>query len=86
MAKTRTATVAWEGKFVRVKKAGRWEYAERTNAAGGVVIVAITDAGSLLLIEQERLPVASRVIELPAWRAIFGERRQRTLPQRPDAS
>jgi ADP-ribose pyrophosphatase len=66
MAKTRTATVAWEGKFVRVKKAGRWEYAERTNAAGGVVIVAITDAGSLLLIEQERLPVASRVIELPA--------------------
>jgi len=59
------ATV-WKGKFLRVMKVGRWEYAERVNAIAGVVIVAVTKDGNLLLTEQERLPVANRVIELPA--------------------
>ena len=43
-----------------------WEYAFRTNASGVVVLVPVTDAGELVLVEQYRIPVKSRVIELPA--------------------
>jgi len=56
----------WEGKFLRVIKIGRWEFAERVNDVQGVVIVAITPDAKLLLTEQERPPVGKRVIELPA--------------------
>jgi len=44
----------------------RWEYAFRTNATGVVVLVPVTDSGELVLVEQYRIPVRSRVIELPA--------------------
>ena len=44
----------------------QWEYAFRTNASGVVVLVPVTDAGELVLVEQYRIPVKSRVIELPA--------------------
>jgi len=43
-----------------------WEYTFRTNASGVVVLVPVTDAGELVLVEQYRIPVKSRVIELPA--------------------
>ena len=43
-----------------------WEYAFRTNASGVVVLVPVTDAGELVLVEQYRIPVKSRVMELPA--------------------
>jgi len=72
MTKTREITIArtpatvWKGKFLRVMKVGAWEYAERVDAIGGVVIVAVTKEGNLLLTEQERLPLRKHVIELPA--------------------
>jgi len=44
----------------------RWEYAFRTNATGVVVLVPVTDTGELILVEQYRIPVRSRVMELPA--------------------
>ncbi len=56
----------WEGKFLRVKICGRWEYAERPNSPAGVVIVAVTPEDKLLLTEQFRIPVGKNVIELPA--------------------
>src|SRR5512139_3342503 len=56
----------WSGKFLRVIKAGHWEYADRIGTSGAVAIVAVTPHGKLLLTEQYRLPVKSRVIELPA--------------------
>lgn len=55
-----------EGKFLRLVKEGAWEYAERKLASGAVIIVAVTDAGKLLLTEQFRIPVGKRVLELPA--------------------
>jgi ADP-ribose pyrophosphatase len=58
--------IVWEGKFLRVKVAGHWEYAERPNSPAGIVIVALTPAGNLLLTEQFRIPVGKNVIELPA--------------------
>ena len=66
MSKTAKPKILWKGKFLRIMRLGRWEYAERVNAIAGVVIVAVTKQGNLLLTEQERVPVGKRVIELPA--------------------
>ena len=66
MSSKANPTTVWKGQFLRIMKVGRWEYAERVNAIAGVVIVAVTKEGNLLLTEQERLPVGKRVIELPA--------------------
>ncbi|MEK7780911.1 MAG: NUDIX hydrolase [Verrucomicrobiota bacterium] len=54
------------GKFLALVKEGQWEYAERTNASGAAIIVAVTDEQKLLLVEQYRIPVHARTIELPA--------------------
>jgi ADP-ribose pyrophosphatase len=54
------------GKFLALIKEGRWEYAHRTNATGAAVIVAVTEERKLLLVEQYRIPVHARTIELPA--------------------
>ena len=57
----------YEGKWLRLKKRGRWEFAERTNAGGmAVIIVAATPEGNLLFVEQDRIPVEGRTIEMPA--------------------
>ena len=54
------------GKFLALVKEGRWEYADRTNATGAAIIVAVTEEQKLLLVEQYRIPVHARTIELPA--------------------
>jgi NTP pyrophosphohydrolases including oxidative damage repair enzymes len=54
------------GKFLALVKEGHWEYADRTNATGAAIIVAVTDEQKLLLVEQYRIPVHARTIELPA--------------------
>ena len=54
------------GKFLALVKEGRWEYADRTNATGAAIIVAVTEEQKLLLVEQFRIPVHARTIELPA--------------------
>ncbi len=58
--------VLYTGKFLAFFKDGRWEYAERVNATGAVIIVAVTAEGKLLLVEQYRVPLHRRTIELPA--------------------
>ena len=58
--------VLYEGHFLRVCRRGRWEYVERSNATGAVVIVAVTDDDRVLLTEQVRPPVDAPVLELPA--------------------
>ncbi len=54
------------GKFLALVREGHWEYADRTNATGAAIIVALTDERKLLLVEQYRIPVHARTIELPA--------------------
>lgn len=54
------------GKFLALVREGHWEYADRTNATGAAIIVAVTDEQNLLLVEQYRIPVHARTIELPA--------------------
>ena len=58
--------VVSEGKFVRLLIKGGWEYVERPNCTGAVIIVAMTRANTLLLTEQYRIPVGKPVIEFPA--------------------
>jgi ADP-ribose pyrophosphatase len=60
------AEVLFEGRYLTVKKEGRWEFVARNNPGGIVVILAITDEQKLILVEQFRAPVNARVIELPA--------------------
>ncbi len=59
-------TIHYNGRYLGLKERDRWEYAFRTNASGVVVLVPVTDAGELILVEQYRIPVQSRVMELPA--------------------
>ena len=61
------AHTVWEGKWLRMRQQGRWEFVERTNDRGlAVIIVAATPDGNLLLVEQERVPIGRRSIEMPA--------------------
>lgn len=55
-----------EGKFLRMVQEGHWEYFERNNCKGIVIILAVTDDNRVILVEQYRMPVHKRVIEFPA--------------------
>jgi ADP-ribose pyrophosphatase len=56
----------WQGKFITAKRQGRWEYVARARGIRAAVIVAVDDDGNLLLVEQYRVPLGRRCLELPA--------------------
>jgi ADP-ribose pyrophosphatase len=60
------ASPVYEGRHLSMLSRGGWEYATRNTARSAVGIVAVTDVGDVLLVEQHRPPVGERVIELPA--------------------
>jgi ADP-ribose pyrophosphatase len=55
-----------EGKYLRLVAQSGWEWVERVNTSGAAVIAAVTDEGSLILVEQFRIPMQRRVLDLPA--------------------
>ena len=55
----------WQGRFLEMKKRGRWEYVGRVGGVEAAVIVAIDD-GDVLLVEQYRVPLGRPCLELPA--------------------
>jgi ADP-ribose pyrophosphatase len=55
-----------DGKFLRFLSENGWEYVIRPHSTGVVVIVAVTAARELILVEQHRVAVHASVIELPA--------------------
>lgn len=57
--------VRWQGKYLRAMQLGRWEYASRTRDVRAVVILAEHD-GKMILIDQHRVPIGGRCLELPA--------------------
>src|SRR5215469_2021144 len=59
-------TILYTGKYLSLVKEGHWEYAERVNATGAAIILAVTNEQKLLLVEQYRIPVHCGTIELPA--------------------
>jgi ADP-ribose pyrophosphatase len=56
----------YRGRWLAMAEQDGWEYATRVNAHAVAVLVPVTDQGELVLVEQYRIPVAARVIELPA--------------------
>lgn len=55
-----------EGRWLSLRKRGRWEYAERNNRGGAVIIVALTAEDKLLFVEQYRVAIQQYTIEMPA--------------------
>jgi ADP-ribose pyrophosphatase len=55
-----------EGNFLRLIREGNWEYVERNNCRGIVIILAMTVDERVILVEQYRQPVHKKVIEFPA--------------------
>lgn len=55
----------WEGRFITAKRRGRWEYVGRARNIGAAVILAVHE-GHVILVDQYRVPLERRCIELPA--------------------
>lgn len=54
------------GKWLTLKRRGRWEFVERNNPQGAVIIVAVTPDDRVLFVEQYRVPILKFTIEMPA--------------------
>lgn len=62
-----TTETLFEGQWLRICRRGRWEYAERTHGEGmAVIIIAMTPDREVLFVEQFRVPLGKRTIEMPA--------------------
>lgn len=60
------AETVWEGRYIKTIVQGRWEYVARRGGIQAAVIVAIDAADNLVLVEQYRVPLGRRCLELPA--------------------
>jgi ADP-ribose pyrophosphatase len=58
--------ILYDGQHLQAVSRQRWEFVRRKHTAGVVIIVALTPEDELLFVEQHRVPVGARVIELPA--------------------
>ncbi|MGH8084752.1 MAG: NUDIX hydrolase [Lysobacter sp.] len=59
--------ILYDGQWLRMVRRGRWEYAERTHGNGmAVIIIAVTPDDDVLFVEQYRVPLGARTIEMPA--------------------
>ncbi|MBB6189302.1 NUDIX hydrolase [Rhodanobacter sp. MP7CTX1] len=56
----------YEGRWLSLRKRGRWEYAERNNPGGAVIILAVTPDDTVLFVEQYRVSILQNTIEMPA--------------------
>ncbi|MFC5436758.1 NUDIX hydrolase [Rhodanobacter umsongensis] len=55
-----------EGRWLSLRKRGRWEYAERNHPGGAVIILAVTPEDNVLFVEQYRVSILQNTIEMPA--------------------
>lgn len=56
----------FESQWLGLYRRGHWDYARRPNSDACVGILAVTDQGEVVLVEQFRIPMGKRVIEVPA--------------------
>ncbi|MEO8748167.1 MAG: NUDIX hydrolase, partial [Rhodanobacter sp.] len=56
----------YAGKWLSLRRRGRWEYAERNNPGGAVIILAVTPDDKVLFVEQYRVAIQCNTIEMPA--------------------
>lgn len=58
--------VMWEGQFITAYRRGRWEFVGRSRGIHAAVILAVDAQDHVILVNQYRVPVGRRCIELPA--------------------
>jgi ADP-ribose pyrophosphatase len=58
--------ILFESQWLNLYRIGHWEFVRRPQSADAVGVLAITTAGEIILVEQFRIPMQKRVIELPA--------------------
>lgn len=64
---TDPAETLYEGRWLRLVKRGHWESCERTHGQGmAVIVIAVTPRDEVLFVEQYRVPLGARTIEMPA--------------------
>jgi ADP-ribose pyrophosphatase len=56
----------FETRWLGLYRIGRWDFVRRPQADACVGVLAITPGAEIVLVEQFRIPVQRRVIELPA--------------------
>ena len=58
----------YQGEWLRMVKRGQWESCERTHGKDGlaVLVIAVTPDDHVLFVEQYRVPLGARTIEMPA--------------------
>ena len=56
----------FESQWLGLYRKGHWDYVRRPNSDACVGILAITDENEILLVEQFRIPLGKKVIEIPA--------------------
>ena len=57
----------YEGRYQRMVVRGTWEYSERTHPGGlAAIVIAVTPEDKVLFVEQFRIPLQARTIEMPA--------------------
>jgi ADP-ribose pyrophosphatase len=77
--KTLTSEVVYDGKVITVERdeivipTGRKSFREVARHPGGVVILALKDKDTVLLVKQFRYPIKQTVLELPAGKLEKGE-------------
>jgi ADP-ribose pyrophosphatase len=66
-AETPPVETVYAGEWLRMKRRGHWEYVERTHGEGmAVIVIAVTPDDKVLFVEQHRIPLGRRTIEMPA--------------------
>ena len=60
--------ILYQGEWLRLVKRGKWEAVERCHGGDGmaVIVIAVTPADEVLFVEQYRMPLQARTIEMPA--------------------
>ncbi|CAA9326407.1 MAG: ADP-ribose pyrophosphatase [uncultured Lysobacter sp.] len=57
----------YDGQWLRMRRRGHWEYVERVHGEGmAVIVIAVTPEDRVLFVEQHRVPLGRRTIEMPA--------------------
>jgi ADP-ribose pyrophosphatase len=56
----------WQGQFITARRRGRWEYVGRARGIHAAVILAVDDEDHVILVDQYRVPLGRRCVELPA--------------------
>lgn len=68
--------ILFNGRYLRLSQRDNWEYAERTtanpDAVSAVIVVAVTPEDKVLFVEQFRVPIQCRTLEMPA--GLVGDR------------